>query len=548
MRTSRVVVPFLAAGLTALALPMGGSPAVAAGDGADFGYSALTVAAPVYVEIYEPTIPIPAAPQAELQFGYTKVLADSSSSRGRASFLWPGDAVGEGAKTIFENLGLPPEISGPIAEQGYPVQVNSGFPSGPAADADEPIPGTVMRTGATEKATFAQTGYSSTCDTSGGGDDSGGGGGIPGLPEIPGLPGLPLPGLLDSLLGTSTSERSASTSRSSVRSAAAEDTPCQIPAQLGGLATFGGFEAYSYTERTAGEIVSTSRSAVGDISIAGGLVTLSGVNAKVTSSSDGKNPVGKGKASYGTISIAGQSFGIGPDGLEGGGTKTPIPGLPDEPKAALKQLGITITVPEPVFEKDGKQVKSTVEALVVELDTKTLSDAIRTLPLEDVIAQLPEDFKDLKKALQAAVNLSPRIVMHLGRATSKLETVDPIDIPDVVPDNDPDGEDTTGGTGAGGGGGTGGSGLGGTSTPPATDTPPAPAGDAPDGNLDDAVLASSKLPPLFSIPGLLLLAGIGGAVIAGSYARRLGLAALGAGGACSHGLDTGLPDLRKANS
>ena len=45
----------------------------------------LTTATPVYVEIYEPTIPIPATPQVELQFGYTKVVADSSSSRGRAS-------------------------------------------------------------------------------------------------------------------------------------------------------------------------------------------------------------------------------------------------------------------------------------------------------------------------------------------------------------------------------------------------------------------------------------------------------------------------------
>jgi hypothetical protein len=555
-RLSHMTVrPVLATGLVALTLPLAagaGAPAVAA-EGGDFGYSALTIAAPVYVEIYEPTIPIPATPQADMSFGYTKVLADSGSARGRASFLWPGDAVGEGAKTIFENLGLPPEISGPIAEQGYPVQVNSGYPSGPESEADNPIPGTVMRTGATETSTYAQTGYSSTCDTSGGEGNEGSegeeGGGAPGLPEIPGLPDLPIPLLFDALLGTSStsdssSERSATTSRGFSRASAAEETPCQVPAQLSALASFGGFEAYSYTERTADEIVGVSRAVVGETSIAGGLVTLSGVTAKVTSSSDGATPKGKGKASYGTITIAGQEFAIGPEGVEGGGTSTAIPGLPDEPNAALAELGITLTVPEPTFVRDDKEVKSVVEALVVQIDTKTLTDAVRLLPLADILNQLPEDMADLKKALGAAVNLSPRVVMHLGRATSKVETVDKIVIPPVVPDNDPEPEDTaTGGTG---GGGTGG-GTGGSVTPAAPVDSGSPSTTTPEavGDLPSAELASG-LPPLFSIPGLLLFGCLAGAAVAGSYVRRLGAAALGGGGACSHGLDSGLPDLRKA--
>lgn len=549
-RNRRLALPAVAAGLVALTLPLtGGAPAVAsAADDGDkkFGYSALTTATPVFVEIYEPTIPIPATPQLDVSFGYTKVVADSSSARGRASFLWPGDAVGEGAKTILENLGLPAEIVAPIAAQGYPVQVNSGFPSGTATEAQEPIPGTVMRTGATEKATYAQTGYSSTCDTSGGEDGgTGDGGGTPGLPEIPGLPELPIPvpgltELLDSL-----SQRSAPTTRGSARTAAADEpaAECQIPAQLAGLASFGGFEAYSYTERTAGEIVGVSRTAVGEISLLGGVVTMSGVKAKVTSSSDGTEPTGKGKATYGTITIAGQEFAIGPDGVEGGGQSAPIPGLPDDPKAALAQLGLTLTVPEPVYDVDDKEIKSAVEGLIVEIDTATLTDALRTLPLQDILDQLPEDLKDLKKALQAGINLSPRVVIHLGRATSKVETADPIEIPDVVPDNDPEGEDTP--EEATGGGTTGGTaGTGGITSPAAT----APSGSAPTTTeaLPPAELASG-LPDLFSIPGLLLMGAIAGACVAGSYVRRLGAMALGAGGACSHGLDSGLPDLRKVN-
>ena len=119
------------------------------------------------------------------------------------------------------------------------MQVNSGYPSGAKGEANEPIPGTVQRTGATEKATYAQVGYSSTCDTSGGEETGGEGGGAPGIPGLPELP-IPIPGLdaLLSTLGVPTAERSATTTRSSARSAsAAADEPateCQIPAQLVG--------------------------------------------------------------------------------------------------------------------------------------------------------------------------------------------------------------------------------------------------------------------------------------------------------------------------
>jgi hypothetical protein len=150
-----------AAALVGAVLPVSaGAPAAGADKPAFSGFSSTAWAAPVKVEIYEPTIPIPATPQLELELGYTTVEADSGSSMGRASWLWPGDSVGEGAKTLIENLGLPPELSGPLAAQGYPVQVNANQPSGAAHQADEPFPGAVMRTDAGAKRTIAQVGFS----------------------------------------------------------------------------------------------------------------------------------------------------------------------------------------------------------------------------------------------------------------------------------------------------------------------------------------------------------------------------------------------------
>jgi hypothetical protein len=54
------------------------------------------------------------------------------------------------------------------------------------------------------------------------------------------------------------------------------------------------------------------------------------------------------------------------------------------------------------------------------------------------------------------------------------------------------------------------------------------------------------LPPLGSVPVLLTLAGL---IVAGGAAwffRSAALSALGGAGTCSHGLASGLPDLRKA--
>ena len=110
-RSLTLALPLVSAMLVGATLPLGGGSATAAApaeDPAFTGFSAEVWGTPIEIELYEPTIPIPATPQLELLFGYSSVLADSGSAKGRASWLWPGDSLGEGAKPVFENLGLPP--------------------------------------------------------------------------------------------------------------------------------------------------------------------------------------------------------------------------------------------------------------------------------------------------------------------------------------------------------------------------------------------------------------------------------------------------------
>jgi hypothetical protein len=57
---------------------------------------------------------------------------------------------------------------------------------------------------------------------------------------------------------------------------------------------------------------------------------------------------------------------------------------------------------------------------------------------------------------------------------------------------------------------------------------------------------SAGLPPLASIPGALMVGGLVMASGIGWWLQKIGGLVLGGAGSCSHGLETGVPDLRKA--
>ncbi|MDT0202245.1 choice-of-anchor P family protein [Nocardioides sp. AE5] len=528
-RRPRALAVAAAAGLVAAALPLAASAPAQADDEAPSatfgGYVATTSATPLRIEIYEPALPIPAEPQLEMKVMYTKAYSDSGTSTGRASYLWPGDPMGEGIKTFFEQLGLPSDL----VKDGYPVQVNSAYPAEPATMADEPMPGLVMRTSSKEGSATASGGFSSDSDVQ------------PKAEQPSSGSGNPLKDLIDQLAGG----LSKGVGGGVPAAEPGGDIP-GLPPELALLVDLDGFTASSSATSSGGKVTATSRSNLGEVKLLSGLITISGVDLRSTSTSDGTKGTNKTTADYGTLTLAGQKFGLGPDGIEAQGKKVAIPGLSSDPLKALAQLGVRILMPTPTRTVEGDQASASAEGLRIEIETELLRPVLSALPVGQLADLIPDEAGPLKGLVGALSSLAPRVVVTLGMAESSVDTVPPIDLPEF----DAGDADMASPTEVGGGDG-GAGGVGGDPGSTGVDTG-APAGDAPDaqGAVDDLpeampVSASPGLPALNSIPGMLLFGGIALAAAVGSYFRKLGLLALGAGAPCPHGLDSGLPDLRK---
>jgi hypothetical protein len=492
-RSKRTAAGLLAFGLLAGGTAVGVGPAHAAAYG---GFTTTATASPIKLEIFEPAIPIPTEPQAELDLSYTQVAGGSGpSTTARSSALWPGAALGEGLKTFGEQLGLP----GALTDGGYPVQANAGFPGDTTQQSQEFLPGMIGRVDAGDKRTVAKVSYTSSDVSDGDAGDS----------------KAPSANPLDALKGLI---------------GAKSGTPNPLGA-LGLLIDFDGMTSVSSTDYDGDTVVATATSRIGELRLLGGLIKLDGVNVvtKATSTLEGGTKTSQ-TVDVGGMTIAGQKFSYGPDGFSALGKNTPIPGIPTSVAALLKQLGVAIEVPKPEVTKNGSTGSVSAEAVRITLDTKPLRSKLPQLPLDKLVNGLPDlpgQAKLLKGLLLSLNTIAPKVVLHLGTSQVSAATIALADL--------------------GGGAGTA-PGLTGsdTTSPDLSATPPidSPAATAPGADIQTTPKAQG-LPPLRSIPTLLLLAGLALVAGAGWYLRQAGLL-LGGANACAFGLKAGIPDLRKA--
>jgi hypothetical protein len=522
----RIALAVVAAGLVGTAMPMPAAQAKPAVQNFG-GFAANATATPLKIEIYEPTIPIPAEPQAELDLAYTQTeSATGPNSSGRASWLWPGDPVGEGFKTFVEQLGLPPQLGA----KGYPVQVNSQNPGDPGKQADEPFPGTVMRTTSSPKKTVAEAGYSPDGDVSDGGDKK-----KKSDPGTPTPPPVPSPGDLSGLGAAITG-----------KTATADDSKAPaLPPQLAALVDVGGTSSISKNVFGASTIKSTATSTISDLSLIGGMITIDSIKVNTEAASNGKNATTDAVAKIVGLAIAGNQFTIQRSGVTGAGKQAPIPGLPDDPAKALKALGVSFKLPKGTHQAKNGSGKSLVQGLQITIDTHQLRSKLDSVPFDNAINRIPDQAAEAKTVLGALAHVSPRIVITAGNAAVEASTVPKISFPDIAGTAAPLASAAGGGSSTSGSPGTavGGAATGG------VPTSTAPSGATSDGGASTNVAtknAAAGLPPLASIPGAFLIGGLLLASGLGFWLQKVGAFVIGGSGSCSHGLDTGVPDLRKA--
>ncbi len=522
-RTKRTI----ASGLTLSLLALGGASTLSPAHAADFaGFQTHAVATPLRIEVHEPAIPIPADPELELNFSYTRV--DSSSGptgSARASAMWPGDAIGEGLKTFGQQLGLP----GALTDGGYPVQINSASPGDTASATQEFFPGNTGTVSSNQSTSVAKVGYGTSGDVASG--DAGDGTTPAPTNPLTALTKGDLSGLGSLLSGTQT---------------AGPGAPQPTASPLGALSLLvnaGGMESISSTNYGADQdsVVSQATARLGSISLLAGIVKLDGVEvvAKTTS-----NIAGGAKTSHtvtiGGMTIAGQKFAFTGTGFVVAGKPTAIPGLPDTAAGALKALGISFALGKVTDTKTGPSGEVAAEGLRITIETKPLLSKLPKLPLDQLITKLPNlpgQASILKGLLLALAQATPRVDLVLGSVDAQAATVAPISI---------------GGTGGGGTVSSPGSSLPPPSTvpiatgPTSAETPPLAQGSGQ--TVTPAInplSATPGLPPLGSIPTLLLLGGLLLALGGGWYLRRAGLLLFGGATTCAHGLKAGIPDLRK---
>lgn len=511
MRRSTWLAGAAATALGVLAWP---GPAASA-DTSLGGYTADAQASVVHLELYEPVIPIPSEPQGDFSLGYTHSQVSSGpSTRATASYLWPGTVIGDG----FDQLTGKPGAT-------YPVQTNSRYP----ATSDAPAKNAVQITDGNGMETQTD-GYHTKAHVA----------------------GLGIAGPNTNLLG-GLGKGLGSLSGKKTKTPKSPDVPVPVSGTLAELVTADNMTSTTDVVVADKLVTTTATAAASTISILHGLLDIDGFSVTTAITSDGKKATSTGTVHIGSLSIAGTQLGLGNKGaLVGKGQSVKLPKLPASATAALTKLGVTLTVTPVAKKVDGATGTYDAQGLVVTIDTATLKGALNG-PLNAIVTLLgPKAATQLAPLLQ----LQPKLVINIGDISASTSAspayVAPPPGGGTTPP--PTGGGTTPTTGSGGtvgstgfgGGSTGGGGFTGGGTGTGT-TGGSTGNTGTSGGTPATPVAQAgfTLPPLGTVPKVLVLVGL---VIAGAIGwvlQTAGGTLLGGAAPCRFGLSKGVPNLRK---
>jgi hypothetical protein len=471
------------------------------------GYSGYAQAMPVRIQIYEPTIPIPASPQIDAGIGFTRSTTDTGPvSRALASYLWPGDTIGDGFGQLMGG-----------SNATYLVQTNSRYPATPTAPAQNAwqlSDGNGQSTSSNENETKAS---------------------VTGLGIGANLLSNPL-----KIFPPKTS----SPSPTGTAAAKPPALPIPVSGQLAGLISIGNVTSTSDIKLATKTVTSIAHAAISDVSIAGGLIKIGAISLTSTAVSDGTKGTTTSTMTIGGVTIAGQAIGLDEKGVSLAGNALTLPKLPD----LLSSLGFSVDYAPTQKKVSGADASFEASGLVITIDTNPLKNLLNVRSLTDPIAKLLNKIPKIGSQLAGLINLGPKIVLSIGNVTSTATAAPAYTGGTGGTVNPQPGSGSSGGGGIVGGGSTGGGNIttgGGLGTGTGTGAGTTGGGSGGGGPTIGVQPASASFPALGSVPRLLILGGIVLAAALGWALRAAAMAAFGGAGSCSMGLATGVPDLRK---
>jgi hypothetical protein len=504
-RTKRTLALFGGTVLAVLAWPGPSSADTNLG-----GYNGVAQAEAIRIQIFEPTIPIPVdpgKPEIDAGIAYTKANTDTGPvTRATASYLWPGDTIGDGFGALVGN-----------DKAQYSIQVNSRYPetaTSPAKNTAQITDGNGMTTstdGFNTKATVTGFGIAgpNTDLLSGIGQ---------GLRNLPGL-------------GNPTAPPSKDVS-----------VPVPVSQMLAALATVQNVQSTSSVVTGKNSVTCTAQALMSNVKLLGGLINIDSIKATSTTVSDGKTATTSGSIRPGAITLAGTDIGLAGKGVKLGDSSTKLPDLPSSVTDLLGKIGVEINYAPSSRTSDGATAALASDGLVISIDTQPLKTALNVGgligPLQDLIEKIP----NIGSTLGPLLGLGPKIVIRIGDVFSTATAAPAYVVPPVNP----------GGSNPVPGGGQ----------PSGNVVPPVNTGGGPPINTGPGVplpsttpggttTTPSTQPSAFTLPGLgevpkaLIIGGLAFALVAGWLFRMVSGFILGGAGSCAHGLTTGVPDLRK---
>jgi hypothetical protein len=483
-------------------------PGASAADTTLGGYSGTAMAQAVRIQIYEPVIPIPATPQIDGGIGYAKSNVDTGPvSRATASYLWPGDVIGDGFSQLVGN-----------EKAQYPVQVNSKYPAtqgAPAKNTAQLTEGNGMTTstdGFATRATVTGLGVA--------GPDTDLLSGIgQGLSNLPGLGKPP-----------------------SSSSPSLPDAPVPVGKLLAGLVTLENVRSTSSVVVRGKTVTSTAQTALSQVKLLGGLVSIDDMRSTSTTVSDGVKATTNGSIDAGIVKVAGMDLGLAGSGVKLGGSAVKPPTVPATLTKLLEKIGISVTFAPSARNAEGAAGSLAATALEISIDTQPLKTALNigglVAPLQELIGKIPQ----LGSQIAPLLGLGPKIVFRIADVTSSA-TASPAYTGGPIPAGS--GGSTAAANPATGNTGPVDTGGGAPLNPGGGALPGQPADTGQQMATQPTQPSSFALPRLGTTPRLVILGALVLAGAAGWLLRAVGGFILGGAGSCAHGLSTGVPDLRK---